>query len=330
LPAGAIGKVWGLAGIRIGDAVGRTADRAAHLFRPPGLEAAVVAVPPTDGARLSVALDRLADQDPLIDVRRDHGQTTVSLYGEVQKEVLQATLAEEFGIAVEFWETTTICVERPRGTGEAAEVLHAMTPTNVVGRSSPTSDNAYVATLGFRVQPTSPGSGVTVVLGTEPRLVPTYVYGTIDNFLTMMDRYVRQALARGPHGWEVTDCRVTITESGYRSPESSAGDFRKLTPRVLLLALERAGTVVCEPLSRVIVESPSEAMGPVVGAISRLGGVVQGSAQQGELAVVEAVVPAAQVSDLQRQLPGLTSGDGTLETLPAGYRPMRGAPISHG
>ena len=47
----------------------------------------------------------------------------MSLYGEVQKEVIQATLANEYGIEVTFRETTTICIERPVGTGEAVEIM---------------------------------------------------------------------------------------------------------------------------------------------------------------------------------------------------------------
>lgn len=67
----------------------------------------------------------LAQQDPLIGLRQDdeRQETYVSLYGEVQKEVIQQTPAEEFGLAVTFQETTTICVERPAGSGAAAEFI---------------------------------------------------------------------------------------------------------------------------------------------------------------------------------------------------------------
>ncbi|MGI8644713.1 MAG: GTP-binding protein [Nocardioides sp.] len=330
LQAGAIGKLWGLGGVRIGDAVGEVHTRAVHQFAPPGLKAAIVAVHASDSGRLRVALNQLAEQDPLIDVRQDPENTSVSLYGEIQKEVIAATLAEDFDIPVEFHETTPICIERLRGPGEAAEVLRASTPTNVVGRSSPTSANPFVATLGLRVQPAAVDSGVRVRLDTEARLVPTYVYGTTDNFLALMEQYVRQSLTRGLHGWQVTDCLVTILESGYRSPESTAADFRKLTPRVLIRALERAGTVVCEPMSRTLVESPTDTVGQVVGAVSRLHGVVRGTTRQGELSVVDAVVPTVRVNDLQRRLPGLTSGEGTLEASPAGHRPTRGMKVSRG
>ena len=123
--AGQIGKLWGLGDIQIGDAIGasRTASER-HHFAPPTLETVVVPRRPADKGALHVALAQLAEQDPLINLRQDdcRQEIFVSLYGEVQKEVIQATLANDFGIDVNFRETTTICIERPIGTGAAVEI----------------------------------------------------------------------------------------------------------------------------------------------------------------------------------------------------------------
>ena len=77
-----------------------------------------------DKGALHAALAQLAEQDPLINLRQDdvRQEIFVSLYGEVQKEVIQATLADDYGIDVTFRETTTICIERPIGTGAAVEI----------------------------------------------------------------------------------------------------------------------------------------------------------------------------------------------------------------
>ena len=328
--AGEIGVLWGLAGIRVGDHIGVGSVRASHRFPPPGLESVVVAVHPGDRGRLRVALGQLAEQDPLIDVRQDDSrdETSVSLYGEVQKEVIQATLSDDFGIEVTFHETTTICIERPRGPGEATEILRASTPTNVVGRSSAVSDNPFTATLGLRIEPAPIDAGIEVRLDTDVRLVPAYVYGTVCAFVTMMEQYVRQALQEGLYGWQVTDCVVTVIESGYRSPESTAADFRKLTQLVLGRALVEAGSVVCQPMTRATVEAPVDTVGAVLGALARLGGTVHASAPRGDLSVVEATLPTARLNDLQRQLPALTGGEGVVETAPAGHEPVRGGPTS--
>ena len=101
--AGQIGKLWGLTGIRVGEALGSgAAVPTAHVFDPPALEAVVVAREPDQGGALRRALMQLAEQDPLINLRQRAGTSGiyVSLYGEVQQEVLQATLADDYGIDV--------------------------------------------------------------------------------------------------------------------------------------------------------------------------------------------------------------------------------------
>ena len=238
---------------------------------------------------------------------------SVSLYGEVQKEVIQATLASDFGVEVTFRETTTVYVERPVGTGEAAELIGA-------------PGNPFPATLGLRVEPARPGSGLAVRLDVGVRSVPMYVYKTVDNFAAMMTQYVTQALAEGLSGWRVTDCTVTVNQSGYVSPATTAAHYRKLTPLVLMAALGQAGTVVCEPMVVVSQEIPADAMGAVLAAAARLGGAAQPPSHHGDLVVLETVLPAARVQDLQRILPGLTSGEGVAETRFGGYRPVSGPP----
>jgi ribosomal protection tetracycline resistance protein len=181
--AGEIAKLSGLADIQIGGSIGDAAGRAmAHEFPPPTMESVAVPLDPHGRQRLRVALAQLAEQDPLIDVRQDDArqEISVSLYGEVQKEVIQATLSREYGIAVDFRETTTIHIERPTGTGEAREILHAKTKTNVTGKSSPISSNPFLATLGLRIAPSPVGSGIEFRLDVDVRLVPIYIYKGAD------------------------------------------------------------------------------------------------------------------------------------------------------
>ena len=326
--AGEIGKLWGLGEIQIGDAIGSSPPRVAqHHFAPPTLETVVVPRNPGDKEALRVALAQLAEQDPLIDVRQDdvRQELSVSLYGEVQKEVIQATLASDFGVDVTFRETTTICVERPVGAGEALEVLHAKTKTNVTGKSSPTSSNPCLATLALRIDPAPIGSGLELRLDVDVRLVPLCIYKTVDAFVDHMAQYVREALREGLFGWQVTDSTVTITDCGYQAPGSTAADFRMLTPIVLMRALEQARSVVCEPVVRVSLEIPTDMLGAVMTAVTRLGGAVEAQSPRGKRSTLETILPAARSHDLQRQLPGLTGGEGVaLESGFAGYQPVSG------
>jgi ribosomal protection tetracycline resistance protein len=126
----------------------------------------------------------------------------------------------------------------------------------------------------------------------------------------------------------MTKCTYSVPDGppSRRGPLSTAADFRKLTPLVLMQALERAGTVVCEPVLRVRLEFPAGTIGAVLAVLARLGAVAQTPALQGELATIETVLPAARVQHLRRQLPAVTAGEGVLESAFGGYEPVSGAP----
>src|SRR5204862_5793066 len=166
-------------------------------------------------------------------------------------------------------------------------------------------------------------SGIAFTLDVVARDIPLYVYNSRDEFREQMERYVRGALHEGLRGWEVVDCSVTMTECAYsvadgppsrRGPTSTAADFRKLTPLVVVQALERAGTVLCEPTVRVALEVPTRTVGAVLPALARLGAAVETPSPHGELSTVVAVMPVTGADELQRQLPGLTGGEGVLES----------------
>jgi len=318
--AGQIGKLWGLGDIQIGDEIGRPWTSLSNLrsFSPPTLETVVSPVSRAHNGALHVALVQLAEQDPLINVRQDEirQQISVTLYGEVQKEVIQATLADEFGIDVTFRETTTICIERPVRSGSAVETMGE-------------DPNPFLATVGLRVDPAPIGNGVAFELGVELGSMPLA-------FLRAVEDTVKATLLQGLHGWQVTDCTVTMTRSGYaprqshahavfdKSMSSTGGDFRNLTPLVLMDALSQAGTKVYEPIHRFRLHVPADVFGAVLPALVRLAAVPQTSTMRGTSYVVEGEIPAARMHELELHLPSLTRGEGDLECAFDHYQPVRG------
>jgi ribosomal protection tetracycline resistance protein len=318
--AGQIGKLWGLRDVQVGDTLGvPPAGRPRHRFAPPTLETVVTPRRPADAGALHAALTQLAEQDPLIGLRRDdaRGELLLSLYGEVQKEVIQATLASEYGCAAGFSASTTICIERPTGTGAAFEIID-------------TPPNPFLATVGLRIGPAPVGSGTAFRLEVELGSMPFAFFKAVEETVTA-------ALRQGLHGWQVTDCVVTMTHCGYwprqshshahfdKSMSSTAGDFRNLTPLVLMDALKRAGTQVLEPVQRFHLEIPADAYGPVLPVLARLRAVPGAPAMRGPLCLLDGDIPAAQVRELEEQLPGLTRGEGVLEAAFGHYQPVRGA-----
>lgn len=324
--AGAIAQLRGLTGVRIGDVIGEADARiraraGRHHFSPPTLETVVEPRSDRDRARLHPALALLAEQDPLIDLRQDdvRHEISVSLYGEVQKEVVQSTLAEQFGVEVDFRPTTTICVERVVGVGEAQERIKQ-------------GENPFLAGIGLRVEPGKPGDGVRFGYEIELGSLPVAFHKAIEET-------VYAVLREGLHGWQVLDARVTLTSSQYwprqsamhatfsKAVSSTAGDFRQLTPLVLMDALRRAGTAVQEPIQHFRAEVPAEVFGTLLPVLTGLRAVPRESVVAGASYRIEGDIPAGRVHELEQALPPLTRGAGVLETAFDRYEDVAGGEV---
>lgn len=324
LTAGNIGKVRGLPEVRVGDRLGpadaapdgpEATDAPARPeadqphFAAPSLSTVVRAREPGPGpaARLHAALLSLAEQDPLIHTRALPGGTTsVLLYGEVQKEIIAATLARDFGIEADFEPSRPVHVERPVGVGEACEEMARRHHTGLW------------ATIGLRVEPAPAGSGVAFRYETELGALPRAFHHAIEET-------VHDTLLQGHDGRAVTDCRVTLIRSGFASPLSTARDFRELTPVVLERALRGAGTRVYEPCHAFELEIPHDTLAPVTARLTAAEAEIAGVAETAGGAPVwllEGRIPAREVHGVKRWLPGLTRGEGVWWSRPSGDRPL--------
>jgi ribosomal protection tetracycline resistance protein len=292
LTAGEIGRVHGLRDVRIGDVLGDAGPVSGPLFAPPTLQSVVVPRRESERHALHTALTELAAQDPLINLRAD---LTVSLYGEVQKEVIETTLAEQYGIEVSFRETSTIYVERPAGRG----------------RAGATFGDPYPALLELLVEPATESS---FALEVPIEQVPIHVYKTRDFFVAALADAARDTLAN----LGVIGARVTVTRTGFISPITSAGHFRKLMPLVLAAALRDAGTMRCEPMHRFRLEAPASVLGSLLGALTGFGAVPEVLAD----GAIGGLVPAARLRSIEQAVPGLTHGEGVLESAFESYRPL--------
>ncbi|MEU4742275.1 GTP-binding protein, partial [Actinosynnema sp. NPDC023658] len=306
LAAADIGKLRGLPRVRVGDRLGAASGPPEPHFAPPVLESVVRPEEPGRATELHAALTRLADEDPLIRTRvADGGATSVLLYGAVQREVIAERLRREFGIGAVFEQVRPVYFERPVGRGEAVHVF------------DPRGGNDFWQTLGVRVEPLPPGTGNTVTREAQRGLIPKAYHRAVEEA-------VATTLRQGLHGWEVTDCAVTVTRVGFLAPMTSAADFRHLTPVVLLRALERAGSAVHEPGHAVEVEVPDDSLSAVTGLLISLGADLGTAVESGSGWVVPGDVPARALHDLASALPGLTRGEGSVWHEPGPARRVRG------
>lgn len=311
--AGQVALVSGLAAARVGDTLGaREPGAAAPAFPPPALQTTVVARDPDRSDELRRALVELADVDPLIRLRPDPrpGALRIDVYGEVQREVIAETLASEHGVLADFSPPTAACVERPAGPGGA------------VRRTGDAGHHRQV-TLGVRVDPGAPGSGVEIVVTAERLTLPLHVYGTVEGLRTALRDHVDDALATGPRGWPVTDVVVTVVESGYTPPAPTPADVRHTFAVVVGEALRAAGTVVCEPVDRFRLETPTATVAGVTGLLLRHGGRADATLVRDATTVISGTVPSVEVDAVRAGLPTVAHGLAVLESSLDHHAPVR-------
>lgn len=305
--AGDIAKVRGLSDVRIGDWIGERSVQAQRQFPPPMLESVVVPADPNEAPLLWKALLQMAEQDPLINLRQGNGQAaiSISLYGEVQKEIIEHTLRVDYGLRVHFLETSPIYVERVVGTGRAVE--HAPDP--------------FIATVGLIVEPGDCQGRHRFRSLIDPGSSPHFA-------LKAIVEAVEETLKQGVFGWRVTDCVVSLAEATRmrKWATSTPADHRNLTPLVLAAALKAAGTEVCEPVDRITIEMPREYLPGLQSLLARLGASLEPPTSDGATLLLVGVIAAIDVHSVQRALPSLTGGLGTMDTEFFGYRPLSGPP----
>ncbi len=307
---GCIAKVAGLGEVRIGDAIGSPEELpSGGLFTPPTLETVVRPVDPSERVRLHRALASLAERDPLVDPHLDElaGHMAVRLHGEVQKEVVASLLDEEFGIGVEFEQTRAVHIER---VDRAVAALHE------IGRWQQTP---HPATVGLRLEPGEPGSGLRYELEVERGSLTRALHNAVEEA-------VREVLRRGPFGWAVTDCRVALTATGYIGRVSTANDFREVTRFLLGQMIAEAGTRVFEPVHRFDLEFPSETSKAVLQLLRDAAAAVTGQFSTGTTGYLSGTMTTEAVPAFESRLPSSTRGRAVFVARHDHYRPVRGMP----
>lgn len=305
--AGDIAVLHAVPELRIGDTIGHElpAARPAPEFAPPTLQTVVRSKDRSRRSDLNGALQDLAAADPLIDVHLhgDDDELAVRVYGDIQRQVIEARLAEEYGIDVEFSPPQIQYIEKPTGRGAGLEVIGG--------------DHPCTATVGLRVRPSPNAPGVRYE-------APVEFAGTLPRaFHRAIDETVHKTLKQGLRNWPVTDCTVTLTACEYDSAITTARDFRALVPLALMTALKEAGTSGFEPISSFELDLPAAALSATLVALLAAGARLNDPVYNADAYLVTGFLPTAALYDIELRLPALTSGEGVLVTRPHGYRPMR-------
>jgi len=305
--SGDIVKIMGLTECQVGDDIGIPSNETTEtLFSPPSLVTTIKACNENETIQLYRALKRLAEQDPFIQIKQHPLQRELSihLYGEIQKEVIRDQLKKDAQIDIEFLGTQPIYIEKPIFTGTAVERMGE-------------KGNPFYGTVGFRIDPNPRSTGIEYHLEVELGSLPL-------SFHKAIEETVYETLKQGLYGWEVRDVIVTLTDTAYTSAVSTAGDFRKLTPLVLMRALAEATTQIYEPIHRFELEIPVNLLSRILYKLTQASSTYQDPIQNDQVFMIHGMIPIKNIQPFKNQLPGWTQGEGVFLSEFHGYQPLNG------
>jgi elongation factor G len=265
-------------------------------FPEPVIKVAIEPKTKADQEKMSVALGRLAEEDPTFQVRTNEetGQTEISGMGELHLEVLVDRMMREYKVDANVGRPQVSYRETIRGTADKVE-----------GRLvRQTGGSGQYGIVYVNVEP-APGEGFDFVNKIKGGAIPT-------EFIPAVEKGVEEAMENGPRaGYPLVDVRVTLVDGKYHDTDSSEIAFRVAGSLALKAAVARAKPVLLEPIFAVEVTMPEEFMGDVIGDLNRRRGQVVGMEQRGNAQVVSAFVPLAEMFGYATDVRSNTQGRAT-------------------
>jgi elongation factor G len=249
-----------------------------------------------DQEKLSVALQRLGEEDPTFQVHTEEetGQTVISGMGELHLEVIVDRLKREFHVEAGVGRPQVAYRETVRGEAR-----------NVEGRLIRQTGGAGQYGVVFIDLEHAAGEGFDFVNKIKGGSVPS-------EFIPAVEKGIEEALESGVKaGYPMVDVRATLVDGKYHDTDSSEVAFKVAGSLALKEAAKRAGPVLLEPIMAVEVVTPEEFIGTVIGDLSSRRGRVEGQEPRGNAIVVRASVPLAEMFGYATDLRSSTQGRAT-------------------
>ena len=266
-------------------------------FPAPVISVAIEPKTKSDEEKLSIALQRLAEEDPTFLVRTDEetGQTIISGMGELHLEILVDRLVREFKVEANVGKPQVAYRETIRRPVEKVDYKHA----------KQTGGRGQYAHVVIDVEPTGPGGGYEFIDKIKGGNVPR-------EYIPAVDAGIEEALDQGIlAGYPLVDVRVTLVDGSYHEVDSSEMAFKIAGSMALQKAAKKAGIRLLEPVMDVEVTTPEEYMGDVIGDLNSRRGKVEGMTQRGNSQVIRAQVPMAEMFGYATDLRSKTQGRAT-------------------
>jgi elongation factor G len=265
-------------------------------FPDPVIKVAVEPKTKADQEKMSIALGRLAEEDPTFQVatNEETGQTEISGMGELHLEILVDRMKREFNVEANVGRPQVSYRETIRGTAHKVE-----------GRFvRQTGGSGQYGIVYIDIEP-APGEGFDFVSAIKGGAVPT-------EFIPAVEKGVEEALDSGVKaGYPMVDVRVTLVDGKYHDTDSSEIAFKVAGSLAFKEAAKRAKPVLLEPVFKVEVVTPEEFLGDVIGDLSRRRGRLEGQERRGNALAVTAYVPLSEMFGYVTDLRSNTQGRAT-------------------
>ena len=266
-------------------------------FSDPVIDVAVEPKTKAEQDKMSVGLAKLAEEDPTFQVHTDHetGQTIIAGMGELHLEIIVDRLRREFKVdanvgkpQVAYRETAGHAVQHAEGkfvrqSGGRGQYGHAI----------------------IDMEPAQPGTGYEFVNAIVGGVIPK-------EYIPSIDKGIQEALNSGVvAGYPVVDIKVTLVDGSYHEVDSSEAAFKIAGSMAIKDALKKSDPVLLEPIEDVVVETPEQYMGDVMGNLSSRRGKIEGMEDRKDTKIIRAKVPLGEMfgyaTDLRSQTQGRAS-----------------------
>ncbi len=274
------------------------------VFPEPVIRVAIEPKTKAGQEKMGIALSKLAEEDPTFKAYTDEetGQTIIAGMGELHLEIIVDRLLREFKVEAN--------VGQPQVSYKEAITKSADVDMKYARQSGGKGQYGHVK---ITVEPNEPGAGYTfenkVVGGAIPK-----------EYIPAVDAGIQGAMTNGIlAGYNVVDLKVTLYDGSYHEVDSSEMAFKIAGSMALKEALRKAGSILTEPIMKVVVVVPDDYMGDVIGDLNSRRGQIQGMDPIAGGQQIRAFVPLSNMFGYATDLRSKTQGRGTYVMEPSHY-----------
>ncbi len=266
-------------------------------FAKPVIDIAIEPKTKAEQDKMSIALTKLAEEDPTFQVSTNHetGQTIIAGMGELHLEIIVDRLLREFKVEANVGKPQVAYREAPGHDVEKAE-------GKFVRQSGGRGQYGHAV---IKLEKMEEGFGYEFVNAIVGGVVPK-------DYIPSIDKGIQEALNTGViAGYPVVDVKVTLFDGSYHEVDSSEAAFKIAGSMAIKDALKKSDPILLEPYMFVEVETPEQYMGDVMGNLSGRRGKIEGMDDRAGSKIIRAKVPLGEMfgyaTDLRSQTQGRAS-----------------------